>query len=65
MLGLRTTEGIYIADINKTYGIDLRLVKKKQIENLLSLGLIKVIYDKISATDLGFTVLNKIIVELV
>lgn len=65
MLGLRTTEGIDIADIKKTYGIDLRLVKKKQIENLLSLGLIKVVYDKISATDLGFTVLNKIIVELV
>ena len=65
MLGLRTADGIDLAEIKDVYGIDLKLTRKKQLENLLKLGLIKVVYEKISATDLGFTVLNKIIVELV
>ncbi len=65
MLGLRTKYGIDLDEIKKNFKIDLLKTKKEAINSLLSNGLINLIYNRIIPTDLGFTVLNQIIVELV
>lgn len=65
MLGLRTKYGIDLDEIKKNFKIDLLKAKKETINNLLANGLINLIYNKIIATDLGFTVLNQIILDLV
>lgn len=65
MLGLRTKYGIDLDEISKNFKIDLLKTKRETINNLLSNGFINLVYNKIIPTDLGFTVLNKIILELV
>ena len=65
MLGLRTKYGIDIDEIKKEFKIDLLKTKKETINNLLTNGLINLVYNKIIPTDLGYKVLNKIILELV
>lgn len=65
MLGLRTKYGIDLDEIKKNFKIDLLKTKKETINSLLSNGLINLIYNRIIPTDLGFTVLNQIIVDLV
>ena len=65
MLGLRTKYGIDLDEIKKNFKIDLLKTKRETINNLLSNGFINLVYNKIIPTDLGFTVLNKIILELV
>lgn len=65
MLGLRTKYGIDLDEIKKNFKIDLLKSKKETINSLLSNGLINLIYNRIIPTDLGFTVLNQIIVDLV
>lgn len=65
MLGLRTKFGIDLDQIKQNFKIDLLKSKKETINNLLSNGLINLVYNKIIPTDLGFTVLNKVILELV
>jgi len=65
MLGLRTKYGIDLDKIKEEFNIDLLKEKKETINTLLSQGLINLVYNKIIATDLGFTVLNKIILDLV
>jgi len=65
MLGLRTKYGIDTDEIKKKYDIDLLTDKKSTINMLLSEGLINLVYNRIIATDLGFQVLNRIILELV
>lgn len=65
MLGLRTLDGINLSEYKSDLGVDLLETKKKEIEFLLENKLIEIENNHLRATDLGFTVLNKIILELV
>lgn len=65
MLGLRTRYGINIGDIKEKFGIDLFQTKKETIDYFVRNNLITLKDKQIVATALGFTVLNKIILELV
>jgi oxygen-independent coproporphyrinogen-3 oxidase len=65
MLGLRTKDGIDVDQIKKVYKIDLLKDKKETINNLLSLGLISLVYNRIIVRDEGMAVLNRIILDLV
>lgn len=65
MLGLRTKYGIDLDEIKKDFKVDLLKTKKETINSLLANGLINLIYNKIIPTDLGFSVLNQIILDLV
>lgn len=65
MLGLRTKFGIDLDQIKNDFGIDLLKKKNDIINEFLSQGLIKLIYNRLIPTDFGYTVLNKIILELV
>lgn len=63
MLGLRKEEGISPSEIKKLFKYDLLKAKNKEIQKLSKAGLINV-SDRISATEMGFFVLNRIILEL-
>lgn len=65
MLGLRKQEGISLKSYNLLFDEDLYNKKEKQIVNLQNLNLIKIENDFLYATDLGFKVLNQIILDLV
>jgi len=65
MLGLRTKYGLDLKEIKNTYKKDLLKDKSEVINNLLKNNLIKIENEHIIATDLGFTVLNKIIIDLI
>ncbi len=65
MLGLRTLDGINLSEYKSDLGVDLLETKKKEIDFLLENKLIEIENNHLRATDLGFTVLNKIILELV
>ena len=65
MLGLRTKFGIDLDEIKKNFKIDLLKTKHNTINNLMSNGFLSLVYNKLIPTELGFTVLNKIILELV
>lgn len=65
MLGLRTKYGIDLDEIKKDFKVDLLKTKRETIDNMLSQGLVSLIYNKLIPTDLGYTVLNKIILDLV
>ena len=65
MLGLRTSKGIDLEKIKKTFGVDILSTKEKEIRYLRDNGFISIKGKYLSATDLGFTVLNRVILELV
>lgn len=65
MLGLRTKFGIDLDEIKKIFKIDLLKSKQNTIGSLMAGGFVNLVYNKLVPTDLGFTVLNKIILELV
>lgn len=65
MLGLRTIQGINLLSIKEKFNKDLRVIKQIEIDELLKNGLIEINNDYLKATDFGFTVLNKIILDLV
>lgn len=65
MLALRTKWGVNIRYFKEKFGKDLLLEKSKQIKNLVELNLINVGEERITVSDKGFHVLNKIILELV
>lgn len=65
MLGLRTKFGVNINDLKNNFKVDILKTKEKEINELLNENLIVIINDFIIPTDLGFTVLNKIILDLV
>ena len=65
MLGLRKVGGIDLHDIKQQFGIDLNVEKAQNIAKLQTFGLIKICDNKLFATDYGFTLLNKVIIELV
>ena len=65
MLGLRTRFGIDLLDIKQKFGKDLLKEKNDVINELLGNNLITLENNHIIATDLGFTVLNKLIIDLI
>lgn len=65
MLGLRTRYGINLNEIKSRFGIDLLSSKRKIIDDFLSNNLVVLQDNCLIPTSLGFSVLNKIILELV
>jgi oxygen-independent coproporphyrinogen-3 oxidase len=65
MLGLRTKYGLDLKLIKDKFNKDLINDKNKEINELLENKLIIIENDYLKATDLGFTVLNKIILDLI
>ena len=65
MLGLRQSKGINLLDFQKLFGYDLTRKKKKEIELLTTKKMISICEGRLFATDLGFLVLNKIILMLI
>lgn len=65
MLGLRTKYGVDLEELKLKYGSDLRLDKEEQIKFFLENGFVELNNNTLRVTDLGYTVLNKIILELV
>ena len=64
MLNLRTERGINLLEFEKQFNFNLMEKKKKEIEKLIKLDLIKVENNCLKATNSGFYVLNQIILEL-
>ena len=64
MLGLRKTEGIDLNQIKTKFKVDLLKEKEKIINKFIEDGFVKIKSNRLMATSLGFTVLNKIILEL-
>ena len=65
MLSLRTSFGIDLNKLKNQFGYDLLREKAQQIESLKQNGLIDFNKNQLFATDLGFKLLNQIILELV
>ena len=65
MLGLRTKYGINLDKIKKEYNVDLFETEKDAIEEFIAKNLLYIDGNNLIATDIGFTVLNKIILDLV
>ena len=63
MLKLRMAEGMDLAEYEKLFGEDFVSLHKDKIAELTKLKLIKVEDDHLKATDAGFLVLNRIILE--
>lgn len=65
MLGLRKTNGINLEIIKNRYNIDLIKIKGDIINKYVSLNLLALDDDHLFATDEGFNVLNKLILDIV
>ena len=65
MLSLRLKDGINLNDYQKEFGEDFLAKKKDTISDLIKLKLLVLDEDCLRATDSGFLVLNKIILELI
>ena len=65
MLGLRTKNGINLDNFKNGFGFDLLQKKNKNISNLLESNLIKIDKDNLFCTDLGFKLLNQVILALI
>lgn len=65
MLGLRKVSGISISKLKKDYNFDILKEKEKEIKEFLDLDLIEIKDGYISASNKGFYVLNKIILDLI
>jgi len=65
MLKLRLGDGMDLVEYKKLFNEDFVTSHKNKIEELIKLKLIKLADDHICATDAGFLVLNRIILEFV
>ena len=65
MLKLRESLGINLKEFEEKFGEDLLKTKKNKIEFLTENKFIEITCQNLFATDLGFKVLNKIILELI
>ena len=65
MLSLRESKGIDLQKYKHKFGSDLQETKKKEIQLLKTLNLIKIENNHLFATDNGFLVLNQIILKLI
>lgn len=64
MLGLRKTSGINLDEFKAKFNEDLKICKAKEIEFFEKNSFIKLENNFLKATDLGFKVLNQIILDL-
>ncbi len=65
MLGLRTKYGINLTEIKDKYGINLMNTKKTEINTYLDMKVIEVKDNILRLTEIGYPILNKIILDLV
>ena len=65
MLSLRESKGIDLQKYKHKFGSELQEIKKKEIQLLKTLNLIKIENNHLFATDNGFLVLNQIILKLI
>lgn len=65
MLGLRKSNGINLKEYQNLFNENLEIVKAKEINFLLKNNLIEIVNDSLFATNLGFKVLNQIILKLI
>lgn len=65
MLSLRTAKGIDLQKFQSDFGFDLRVKKQKKIDELVESGFIKIENNFLFCTDVGFKLLNQIILELI
>ena len=66
MLSLRTINGLSLESYKEQFGEDLMVTKNEELKNLVKLGLVIIDKNKnIKATDKGFLLLNRVILELV
>lgn len=65
MLGLRKSKGISLSEFKSKFNEDLLVTREKRIEFLLDNKMIEINGDMLYATDLGFLLLNQVIVSLV
>lgn len=59
-LGLRKTEGINIIDVNKLYGIDIKVRYQEQLKELLEAGLIEMTDTHMKLTRKGLFLSNEV-----
>jgi len=66
MLALRTMNGLSVDKFQKEFGENILASKNEQLKNLIKLGLVIIDKDNcIKATNKGYLVLNRVILELV
>ena len=65
MLGLRKSNGINLKEYQNLFNENLEIVKAKEIDFLLKNNLIEIVNNNLFATNLGFKVLNQIILKLI
>lgn len=65
MLGLRKVKGISLSEFKNKFNEDLLITREKRIKFLLDNKMIEIDGDMLYATDLGFLLLNQVIVSLV
>ena len=65
MLGLRQVKGISILELKQNFNYDILKEKEEEIKNFLNLEFIEIDNNFLKATNKGFYVLNRIILELV
>ena len=58
-------EGINLKHINDEYNIDLMAIKKNKIDEFKKANIVEINGDFLRLTDLGFHVLNRVVLELV
>ncbi len=65
MLNLRTMYGIDLLDFKKRFGVDIYAQNKKDIDEFISNGLLKIDNNRLIATYEGMMVLDQIILKLI
>lgn len=65
MLSLRMEDGIDTVQYEKEFNKNFFAEKKKKLKDLITLGMVVIDGDHLKATDKGFLVLNRIVLELV
>lgn len=64
-LSLRKREGLSLENYYSRFGERLELIRAKEINFLLKNNFVQIVGDNLRATDIGFNVLNEIILRLV
>ena len=65
MLSLRTAKGIDLKQFEKQFGFDLLVKKRKEIEFLQEQNFVQIQNNQFFCTDLGFKLLNQVILSLI
>ncbi|MCT4507567.1 MAG: radical SAM family heme chaperone HemW [Tepidibacter sp.] len=62
-MGLRMNEGINLEKFNQEFEVDFMKIYKNEVESLKSKGLIKIINSRLSLTNKGIDISNKVFIE--